>query len=346
MSREPIDIVNLSDLDPDWNWLKDAARGPQALRWTHVSTQTANTPGWLPARASWSRAMAGWQAASALTARSSILVSHGPRMALYGATALAARFMRRKHLAYSFNFTELPHGTLHKAMSVAFRAVDRFVCFSNMERALYAQHFDLDINRIDMIHWAARSPAIDRAAAPAVRGDYLCAIGSQARDYATLLEAMRALPQIRLVIVATPQSVTGLNIPSNVEIRCNIPLGQAMNILQHSRFMVVPLRDSEVPCGHVTIVAAMHLQKATIASASSGIADYVANEETGLTVAAGDPNALSAAIDRLWSDPAHCARLGIAAQSFAAHSCSEAAAVAYFEKYLRGVHDSMQLRHP
>ena len=161
MTQEPIDIVNLSDLDPHWNWLKDSARGPQSMRWTHASTQTVRTPGWLPARASWARAVAAWRAASALKADSSILVSHGPRMALYGATALAARFKRRNHLAYSFNFTALPHGKLHKAMTLAFKAVDRFVCFSNMERQLYAQHFDLDIHRIDMIHWAARPPAID-----------------------------------------------------------------------------------------------------------------------------------------------------------------------------------------
>ena len=125
-----------------------------------------------------------------------------------------------------------------------------------------------------------------------------------------------------------------------MEIRFNIPLEQAMNILQHSRFTIVPLRDSEVPCGHVTIVAAMHLQKAIIASASSGIADYVVNEETGLTVPAGNSNALSIAIEHLWSDPARAARLGASAQSFASRECSETAAVAYFETYLQGVQSS------
>ena len=38
-----------------------------------------------------------------------------------------------------------------------------------------------------------------------------------------------------------------------------IPYPRAMNILQHSRFMVLPLKGSAVPCGHVTLVAAMLL---------------------------------------------------------------------------------------
>ena len=32
-----------------------------------------------------------------------------------------------------------------------------------------------------------------------------------------------------------------------------------MSVLLHSRFMVLPLLTSDVPCGHVTLVAAMHL---------------------------------------------------------------------------------------
>ena len=108
-----------------------------------------------------------------------------------------------------------------------------------------------------------------------------------------------------------------------------------MNVLQHSRFSIVPLRGAEVPCGHVTIVSAMHCGRATIVSASSGVTDYVEDGVTGLTVPVGDVLAMARAIERLWQDPAATRALGDAARTFAADHCGEDAVVAYFENYLR-----------
>jgi glycosyltransferase involved in cell wall biosynthesis len=337
VEEQALQLVNLSEMDPRWNWLAASARAPQMLHWRHSSTQSvANPPAWTPRPTSWRRAIAAWKAAAWLEQKESILISHGPRMTMYGSLALASTVKRRRHLAYSFNFTELPRGAARKLMALSFKSVERFVCFSNMERQLYARHFDLDIERIDMIHWAAEPPSIDPGAQPAIAGDYICAIGSQARDYATLMQAMRSLPHIALVVVATSRSISGLNIPGNVEVRCSIPLGEAMNILRHSRFNVVPLRNSEVPCGHVTIVAAMHCEKASIVSDSSGVADYVRTGVNGLAVPAGDARALAQAIERLWDDPAESSRLAAAAKIFAQRFCREAAAVDYLEGFLQG----------
>jgi hypothetical protein len=102
----------------------------------------------------------------------------------------------------SFNFTELPQGRLRTLMGRAFASVDRFVCFSQMERELYARYFDLDPARIDMIHWAMHAPSATQGRRWS-RANYICALGSQARDYPTLVAAMRSLPSIRLVIVGT-----------------------------------------------------------------------------------------------------------------------------------------------
>lgn len=329
-------VVNLSELDPAWNWLSGSARSAQALHWAHASAQSVALPPWLPRATTLRRAIAGWRGVGLLGAdRGSLLVSHGPRMTMYG--ALAARLRRRatRHLAYSFNFTQLPQGRARRVMSTALRTVDRFVCFSQMERRLYARHFDLDPERIDMIHWAARPPRVDPAAPARIPGDYVSALGSQGRDYATLLTAMRSLPAIRLVVVATAESLAGLQIPANVEVLTDIPLEQAMNVLQRSRFTMVPLHGTEVPCGHVTLVSAMHCARASIVSASSGVADYIEDGVTGLTVPVADAPALARAVERLWSDPATTRALGDEAKAFANAHCGEDAVVTYFENYLR-----------
>lgn len=332
-----MDIVNLSEMDPGWNWLSGAPIDSAPLRWRHASTQSIDLPAWLPRRTTWQRIAAGQRAAGMLQAPSSLLVSHGPRMTMYGATALATRLRRsRRHLAYSFNFTQLPRGPLHAVMGRAFETVDRFVCFSTMERALYAEHFDLDIERFDMIHWAARPPAPLLHRDPTLPAEYVCALGSQGRDYPLLLAAMARLPALKLVLVATPESIGGATVPPNVEVRCNIRTTEASAILQGARFNVVPLVGSEVPCGHVTLVAAMHCAKPSIVSDSRGVADYVHDGIDGLTVLPGDPVALACAIERLWNDLPLAGRLGIAAKEFAAEHCDEGAAVAYLGRYLQG----------
>jgi hypothetical protein len=179
-----VNVVNLSELDPAWNWLRGRTEPTRPIHWAHASALSVAVPGWLPRVLTMRRAIAAWQSIGLLGEReaASLLVSHGPRMTMYG--ALASRLRRRdaRHLAYSFNFTELPQGRLRKLMGRAFASVDRFVCFSQMERSLYARHFDLDPARIDMIHWA-QSPLGDTSARPLVAGDYACALGSQARDY-------------------------------------------------------------------------------------------------------------------------------------------------------------------
>ena len=329
-----MDIVNLSEAEPAWNWLHHLAVGPQPLRWRHASTRDVVVPGWVPKPQSWRRIVAARRAASLLTESSSLLVSHGPRMTMYGSFALAARFRSRRHLAYAFNFTELPSAGTRAAMRTAFKGVDRFVCFSTMERRLYADFFDLDIARFDMIHWAVRPPVADPVTDRSLPEAYVCAIGSQGRDYRTLMQAMTLLPRIGLVVVATPQSLHGLSIPPNVIVRCNVPLAQTMGILQRSRCSVVPLLGARVPCGHVTLVAAMHLERPSIVSDSTGIADYVHDGINGLTVAPGDPAALARAIEQLWDDAALNARLAGAARLFAQTHCREQAAVDYLERYL------------
>jgi glycosyltransferase involved in cell wall biosynthesis len=243
------------------------------------------------------------------------------------------RGLQVPHLAYAFNFTDLPTGLAHKTMARAYRQVSRFVVFSTLERELYARHFDLPIERFDMMHWAVQ-PRDASAEPPVEAGDYICALGSQARDYATLFQAMVGLPHIRLVVVAQPENLRDLTIPSNVSLYTAIPATQAANILAHSRFTVIPLRDSVVPCGHVTIVSAMHAGKAIVATESAGIRDYLKSGDTGALVPARDADALSQQISELYENPLAAGEMGRRALDFARLHCVESRVVERMAAYL------------
>jgi glycosyltransferase involved in cell wall biosynthesis len=329
----PVHIVNLSDMEPTWSWLKTSFSHRPELVWDHVSTQSSTLPIGIPKRAAMARACAALRARRLLESGGQpLLVSHGPRLTMFGPMARGRHAIETPHLAFAFNFTDLPTGLTRFTMSRAFEQVSEFTVFSNVERELYAAYFGLPIERFMMRHWAVGPPNVGTPGVPRIAGNYICALGTQARDYRVLLDSMRRLPTVRLVVVTNPESVAGLEIPSNVQIFSRVPLPEAMNILAHSRLMVLPLRDSAVPCGHVTIVSAMHLGKPCIVTDSQGISDYVQSGVNGLTVPARDMRALIAAIEELYDSEALRTTYGNAARMFATEHCSESNAVLDFQE--------------
>ncbi len=238
------------------------------------------------------------------------------------------------HVAWGFNFSSLPRRPARRLMSLAFARVDRLIVYSTMERSLYADYFGIDPDRIDVVLWGIGPPEAEPDDIPLEAGPYISALGGNGRDYRTLFAAMARLPEVPLVAVLRPHNITGLTIPVNVRLRFNITRGNANNIMQHSRFTVLPLAGSQVPCGHVTLVSAMFLGRALIISNSAGVADYVRDEANGLTVPVGDVDALVGRIRELWNDPERCRRLGAAGYSFATTHCSEESVMAHLRKVL------------
>jgi hypothetical protein len=60
--------------------------------------------------------------------------------------------------------------------------------------------------------------------------------------------------------------------------------------------MVLPLRDGETACGHITLVAAQLHGVPVIATDSRGLADHVADGRVAAPVPSQDPDAICAAL--------------------------------------------------
>ncbi len=329
-----MNVINLSDLSTSWNWLRDEFKHTDD-EWHHYSSLAVSLPSFLPKKESIARVIAATKAVNLARKKPAVLVSHGPRPALYAGNLAKVACPDTPHLVYSFNLTNLPNGKQHSWMTRAFQQPTKFVSYSTVERKLYADYFDIPIEKIDMLHWAVHAPKVDLSEAPLESGRYICALGSQGRDYATLIAAMKKLPNIKLVLVASPDSITGLSIPDNVKIYTNIPLAQANNILAHSAFMVLPLRDSQVPCGHVTIVSGMFFNKAIVVTNSLGVQDYIFDHKTGLFCEPKNADDLSEKIQALWDDPAKNTQLSAAGLAFAHEYCTEKTAINYFADFLK-----------
>jgi len=272
-----------------------------------------------------------------------VVVTHGPTLAAWCSLFGFVFSLRATILAHSFNFTTLPNFLKRLIFSVAFKRVDRFVVFSTVERTVYANAFSVPESRFEFVHWGVRPPNVI-GPPPSNRGNYICAIGGNARDYTTLISAARQLPDIPFVLVVRPFSLAGIDPPPNVTVHINLSVEASMNVLCYSRFMVLPLVNSVVPCGHVTIVAAMHLGKAMAVTASEGVRDYLRNRENSLLVAPVDIDSLVGAMRDLWSDSQLCGRLGRNGRKFALQECTEDRIADHFRRWLFGTEDRVRRR--
>jgi glycosyltransferase involved in cell wall biosynthesis len=267
--------------------------------------------------------------------RAQALVTHGPTLAAWCALIARVYGLRIPILAHSFNFTSLPGRLKRSVFRTAFSTIERFVVYSRIERETYSKYFGIPLERFDFVHWGVRTPAVSHVRYNSKVVDYVSALGGNARDYRTLIDAARSLPDVCFSLVVRPESLIGLKVPSNVAVCTDIPVEEAMGILSRSRFMILPLISSEVPCGHVTLVAAMHLGKAFIITDSMGVRDYVRDGENAIIISAGATDDLIHATKLLWHDHDLCERLGKNGQSFAALNCSERQIADHFLNWVR-----------
>lgn len=322
-------------LDPAWHWLEHCFANDQ-LKWQfyHIIPQNYMEQKLRHPDLRYPRA--AWEAVRAVKKVSKgAVITHGPIISFY--TALFSKLLGNKlpQIAYTFNFTALPQGFRQRLMQYAYTYIDKFVVYSTMEKKLYSRWFKIPEDKFDVVLWGVDRPKAAHPDNPSIKGRYICAIGEFQRDYMALIEAMRSLPDITLVVVARPHNFQGIALPDNVKLFENLPLDETLNILKFSQFMVLPLKGSEIPCGHVTLVYSMHLGVPFLITKSSGIDDYIEEGVNGISYPYGNPQALIAKIQELWNQPELCQTMGQKGLGFAINNCSEENVARHFANYLR-----------
>lgn len=243
--------------------------------------------------------------------------------------ALIAGLHQRRHrrhrplVAWCFNLGARYSGLKRTAARLALARVDRIVVHSRGEIARYAEWLDLPSERFRFV-------PLQRAAIPVVEREdgerpFVLAMGSARRDYATLFAAVGALG-LRTIVVAARHALAGQSIPANVEVRSSLTSDECRRLAQRARVNVVPVINDDTASGQVTLVEAMRMGRAVVATRCIGSEDYVESDETGLLVGARSVDELRNAIELLWDDAALRERLGRNAARFTAEHCSDEAA--------------------
>jgi len=329
--RRPLRVINCHDFERGWSWIAPIYDRTPEIEWQSVDTLR---PQWLRKVPGphLGRLRAGLEV-RAILARggADMLVSHGPYTSYY--IESVGRGARREvpHLAFAFNFTDIPQGQRLRAMQRAFRSIDRMVVYSQMERSLYSERFGVPIDRFSFMRWGV-APPITEPRPRSSEKPYVAALGGEARDFTTLCEAARRLPHIAFVLIVRPSSLEGVAVPDNVTVHVNLPFADAWSLVWHAAAALIPLRSEQTPNGLVTLVGGMHLGKAQVVTASAGLSDYVEDGKSALLVPARDSGAFAAAIERLIDDPTLREGIGERARAFAAVHCSEAVTVEGFRQ--------------
>lgn len=216
-----------------------------------------------------------------------------------------------KHIILQFIMREKGRGMKSRLkylfMRFCFSSTYKAVCSSREEAKYYADAFGWAPDRACFapLH---TDPALLDVCRP-VEDRLILSAGRTFRDYKTLLSAVEGL-DARAVIVASPRSIAGLNVPETVECFFDIKPAELTDIMARSEIVVVPLEGRRISTGQSVLLQAMAMGKAVIATRTSGTIDYIIHMENGMFVEPADPTGLKEAIDMLLRDAGLRKRLG------------------------------------
>jgi glycosyltransferase involved in cell wall biosynthesis len=133
------------------------------------------------------------------------------------------------------------------------------------------------------------------------------AAGLEWRDYPTLIDVARQLPEVDFhIAAASPWSkhkdqTVGESLPDNVTVRRH-DYDSLRSLYLSSDCVAVPLYETDFQAGVTTILEAMACGIPVITSKTTGQTDVIRDCENGLYVSPGDAPALRSAIESVLSD--------------------------------------------
>lgn len=201
------------------------------------------------------------------------------------------------------------------------KSVTRFLIWSSVQRKIAIEQFGVSPDKIillkrgiDQQFWSPRE----------VETDMICSVGMEARDYPTLVDALRKL-EIPCHIAAGAsrgdifKTVERLHeiedIPDWVTVGPKKPM-DLRSLYARSRFTVISLLPTDSDNGLTTILESMAMGKPVICSRTEGQIDVIQDGVTGIYVPQGDSRAMRDAIQSLWNDPERCEKMGKAARAY------------------------------
>ena len=206
--------------------------------------------------------------------------------------------------------------------------IDRFLVYSTWQKHFIEKRWQVAPERVIFTPFMvdAHFFAPTQVTPSASDTPLICSVGLEARDYPTLLAAVRNLDLRVTIAAASPwskraDSTQNQAIPENVTVR-RFSQFELRQLYADSRFMVMPLHTVEFQAGVTAILEAMAMGRAVICTRTLGQTDVIVDGETGMYVPPSDPQALADAIQYLLANPHEAERMGQAGRRLVEQSMS------------------------
>jgi glycosyltransferase involved in cell wall biosynthesis len=227
------------------------------------------------------------------------IVRHRPRVVVLGSVERTVPWFARARRAGLLGRARLVVTNQLHLTDAQLRAVDRIVVYS---RAWIESQRPLARERAVFAYLPADGD-LRQARADAEPEGYVFAGGGTGRDYPSLIEAVRGTGVDLQIVTFSPETLgyTG-ELPQNCTVYWRMAVPDFLARAAGAKLVVVPLRDPGSDFGQTTLVQALALGKAVVATRSTGVVDYVRDGREGLLVEAGDVAGYRDAILRLAAD--------------------------------------------
>lgn len=174
-------------------------------------------------------------------------------------------------------------------MRLADRAITRYVVQSTEELTVFPQTWGVDPDKLRLCTYFYTIPPADAPNAhPAepvddLPADYVFSGGNAHRDYDTLIEVARRMPD-RQFVIATRRLDGRDDLPPNLTAR-QVPHAQFVTLMHNARAVVIPMLDGLTRAtGQQTYLNAMVAGKPAIVSRALGVNDHITHRENGWVV--------------------------------------------------------------
>jgi glycosyltransferase involved in cell wall biosynthesis len=196
--------------------------------------------------------------------------------------------------------------------------IDAIFVYAGLQKAYAESVLGIPASKVHQIPFHADARFF--APQPGAGGERprIVSAGLELRDYPTMIEAVRGLDVEVCLAAASPWSkraneTTGRELPPNVTARA-YNYRELRDLYASAALVVVPLYETDFQAGVTTILEAMAMGKAVIATRTTGQRDVIEDGSSGLYVPPGDPSALRAAIEGLLASPERVAEIGACAR--------------------------------
>lgn len=189
-------------------------------------------------------------------------------------------------------------------VNYSYKKIDKIFVFSKNEVTTYRQIFPRLADKFTFEKYG-RDYQYDKREEYKEEVDYISSGGRSNRDFKTLCEAMETIelshPELKCVIATRPEAIYHVHVPKNTIVSYNIKLNKFGSFIENSSVFVLPIIDTSLSAGHMSLLEAMSLNKIIITADIPSIRDYV-SEETVFFYKPEDKASLVSVIEYIYSN--------------------------------------------